>query len=131
MTSDAAIEAGARAIHASVNSQHGTTPSWDDCGPNWKRSYIENARAAYAAMAPLVRAELLDGLTAHSPRLPDGLRDLVFEAAGDIINKFGFPVQNMGDLPGVVEFGDVCGEVEKRIVALLRARAVAEGYRRG
>jgi hypothetical protein len=79
-----------------------------------------------AAAAPFIRAQALDELTANSPRLPSDVRNAVFEIVFDVINKFHFPVQNCGPHKDVVEAGDVCGDVEKRIVALLRARAVTE-----
>ena len=68
----------------------------------------------------------LESLTRDSPRLPSYVRNLVFDAVFDIVEKFDFPTQNCGPSPDVVEIGDVCGEVEKRIVAILRARKVSE-----
>ena len=68
----------------------------------------------------------LDDLTRNSPRLPSDIRNIVFEAVFDIVEKFDFPCQNAGTRPDVVEIGDVCGEVEKRIVAILRAQNVRE-----
>ena len=63
-------------------------------------------------------------LTKDSPRLPTDVRKAVFEAVFDVIDKFDFPVQNCGPHKDVVEAGDVCGEVEKRILALIRAKAI-------
>jgi len=69
------------------------------------------------------RLAKFDALVARSPRLPSDVRNVVFEAVFDVVDKFNFPAQNCGTRPDVVEIGDVCGEVEKRIVALLRASA--------
>ena len=74
------------------------------------------------------RDEALAGLVANSPRLPNDVRSAVFEAVFGVVEKFNFPAQNMGPHKGVVEIGDVCGEVEKRVVAFLRAgRAAVTG----
>lgn len=84
------------------------------------------AQAALEAAAPYLRAQALEELTANSPRLPREVRDAVFELVFDVANKFHFPMQNCGPHKDVVEAGDVCGDIEKRIVALLRARAAME-----
>lgn len=63
----------------------------------------------------------IEDLVANSPRLPDEIRGPLFEILGDMINEFKLPVQNMGVKPNVVEYGDICGYVERQIVARLRA----------
>lgn len=95
-------------------------------GAPYIASHVDSIRAALEAAAPYLRAQALDDLTANSPRLPRDVRDAVFELVFDVINKFHFPVQNCGPRADVVEAGNVCGDIEKRIVALLRARAVTE-----
>jgi hypothetical protein len=82
--------------------------------------------AALEAAAPFIRAQALNEMTANSPRLPSAIRNTVFEIVFDVVDKFNFPAQNCGTLKDVVEIGDVCGDVEKRIVAALRARAASE-----
>lgn len=115
-----AVKAGAAAIHNEISDWYPL-----EGVPDLDAHAKELARKALEAAAPHIQAATLEALTTNSPRLPNDVRGIVFEAVFDVVDKFNFPCQNMGPYPDLVEIGDVCGDVEKRIVAILRARAAA------
>lgn len=100
------------------------------CSFGWTRDFsdaiIHQASVLSAAGFGPVQDNPLEYLVAHSPRLPSDVRNVVFDGVFDVVDKFNFPAQNGGPRADVVDIGDVCGEVEKRIIAILRARALAE-----
>jgi hypothetical protein len=86
-------------------------------------------RAALEAAAPHLERDAYADLTTGSPRLPSGMRDQLFEILLDFMDKFELVSRQQGPsrhaaAPGY-EWGDMCGYFEIRVVAAIRAKAIA------
>ena len=107
--SDEAVESAANAVRAAA---------WGHITPEDAAKRILEAADPHQLTPPMD----------ESPRLPSAMRNQLFRVLGDFMEKFELESRAKGptrhlDAPGY-EWGDMCGDFERRVVAVLRAANV-------